>query len=96
MMIICGFTIDFVLTIVSQPLMLLYLVGGYSNRFFANEQATSEIFLNYGAIPKFVLAGDPRKRSMFIHGGIVHIIGNMIFYIYTWRTKFAWIVLLRI
>jgi membrane associated rhomboid family serine protease len=63
--------------------MLLYLVAGYSNRFFATEQATSEISPKHGAIPKFVLAGDPRERSMFIHSGIVHIAGNMIFlYIY--------------
>lgn len=49
--------------------------------FFANEQATSEIFLKYGAIPKFILAGDMQGvfTSMFIHGGIVHIFGNMIF-----------------
>lgn len=49
--------------------------------FFANEQATSEIFLKYGAIPKFILAGDMQGvfTSMFIHGGIVHIFGNMVF-----------------
>ncbi|MFZ0224304.1 MAG: hypothetical protein WAM42_21695, partial [Candidatus Nitrosopolaris sp.] len=42
--------------------------------FFTNEQATSEIFLKYGAIPKFILAGDMQGvfTSMFIHGGIVH------------------------
>ncbi|MGC1927969.1 MAG: rhomboid family intramembrane serine protease [Candidatus Nitrosopolaris sp.] len=49
--------------------------------FFANEQTTSEIFLEYGAIPKFVLAGDIPAvfTSMFIHGGIFHIVGNMVF-----------------
>ena len=49
--------------------------------FFANEQTTSEIFLKYGAIPKFVLAGDIPAvfTSMFIHGGIFHIVGNMVF-----------------
>jgi membrane associated rhomboid family serine protease len=52
-----------------------------STGFFANEQATSEIFLKYGAIPKFVLAGDIQATltSMFIHGGIAHIVGNMVF-----------------
>lgn len=49
--------------------------------FFANEQTTSEIFVKYGAIPKFVLAGDIPAvfTSMFMHGGIVHIVGNMVF-----------------
>ena len=52
-----------------------------STGFFGNEQATSEIFLKYGAIPKFVLAGDIQATltSMFIHGGIAHIVGNMVF-----------------
>ena len=52
-----------------------------STGFFANEQATSEIFLKYGAIPKFVLAGDIQATltSMFIHGGIAHLVGNMVF-----------------
>jgi membrane associated rhomboid family serine protease len=49
--------------------------------FFANGRTTSEIFLEYGAIPKFVLAGDIPTvlTSMFIHGGILHIAGNMVF-----------------
>jgi membrane associated rhomboid family serine protease len=49
--------------------------------FFANGRTTSEIFLEYGAIPKFVLAGDIPivLTSMFMHGGIVHIAGNMVF-----------------
>jgi membrane associated rhomboid family serine protease len=52
-----------------------------STGFFANEQATSEIFLKYGAIPQFVLMGDIQATltSMFIHGGIAHIVGNMVF-----------------
>jgi membrane associated rhomboid family serine protease len=52
-----------------------------STGFFGNEQATSDIFLKYGAIPKFVLAGDIQATltSMFIHGGIAHIVGNMVF-----------------
>ena len=49
--------------------------------FFANGRTTSEIFLEYGAIPKFVLAGDIPivLTSMFIHGGLVHIAGSMVF-----------------
>jgi membrane associated rhomboid family serine protease len=48
---------------------------------FTNGRATSEIYLQYGAIPKFVLAGDIPAvlTSMFMHGGILHIVGNMVF-----------------
>jgi len=48
---------------------------------FTNGLATSEIYLVYGAIPKFVLEGDIPAviTSMFIHGGILHIVGNMVF-----------------
>ncbi len=48
---------------------------------FSAGRASAELFLEYGAIPRLVLAGDvPRVvTSMFIHGGILHIAGNMIF-----------------
>ncbi|HYZ51171.1 MAG TPA: rhomboid family intramembrane serine protease, partial [Nitrososphaeraceae archaeon] len=47
--------------------------------FFTNEQAITEIFSTYGVIPRFFLAGDwiSSVTSMFIHGGIAHIAGNM-------------------
>ena len=49
--------------------------------FFTDIQATREIFFLYGAIPEFVLAGNMPSimTSMFMHGGIAHILGNMIF-----------------
>src|SRR5918911_4870842 len=49
--------------------------------FFTNEQAVTEIFSTYGVIPRFFLAGDwlSAITSMFIHGGIAHIAGNMVF-----------------
>jgi membrane associated rhomboid family serine protease len=49
--------------------------------FFTNEQAVTEIFSTYGVIPRFFLAGDwiSAVTSMFIHGGIAHIAGNMVF-----------------
>ena len=48
---------------------------------FGAGPATAELYLKYGAVPKLVLAGDlPRVvTSMFMHGGILHIAGNMIF-----------------
>ncbi len=49
--------------------------------FFANQLKTSQIFLSYGTLPNLVLQGDffPILTSMFLHGGIMHIIGNMVF-----------------
>ena len=49
--------------------------------FFTNKQVVTEIFSTYGVIPRFFLAGDwfSAVTSMFIHGGIAHIAGNMVF-----------------
>jgi membrane associated rhomboid family serine protease/HSP20 family molecular chaperone IbpA len=53
------------------------IVTGY----FSDQQAVAEIFTNYGAIPIFILNGDLVSilTSMFLHGGIAHLIGNMVF-----------------
>ena len=53
------------------------IVTGY----FSDQQAVAEIFSKYGAIPVFILNGDLLSilTSMFMHGGIAHIIGNMVF-----------------
>ena len=49
--------------------------------FFSNPVATETLFQNYGAVPESVLGGNIASviTSMFMHGGIVHIIGNMVF-----------------
>lgn len=48
---------------------------------FADPIATQELFYTYGSIPRFVLSGDVMSiiTSMFMHGGIAHIAGNMVF-----------------
>ena len=53
------------------------IVTGY----FSDQQAVAQIFSNYGAIPIFILNGDLLSilTSMFLHGGIAHLIGNMVF-----------------
>ncbi len=53
------------------------IVTGY----FSDQQAVAEIFSKYGAIPKFILNGDVLSilTSMFLHSGIPHLIGNMVF-----------------
>lgn len=49
--------------------------------FFTNQYATEALFRNYGAVPQSVLGGNIASlvTSMFMHGGIAHIIGNMVF-----------------
>lgn len=48
---------------------------------FTNPIATETLFQNYGAVPKSVLSGNIASviTSMFMHGGYLHIIGNMLF-----------------
>ena len=48
---------------------------------FTDPIATQELFYTYGAIPRFVLSGDIVSiiTSMYMHGGIAHIAGNMVF-----------------
>ena len=61
-------------------------MGNSATGFFTDIQATREIFFLYGAIPEFVLAGNIPSimTSMFMHGGIAHILGNMIFFVRIW------------
>ena len=49
--------------------------------FFSNPVATETLFRNYGAVPESVLDGNIASvmTSMFMHGSIAHIIGNMVF-----------------
>ena len=48
---------------------------------FSDRAATNALLQTYGAIPNKVLGGDIFSviSSMFLHGGIAHLIGNMLF-----------------
>ncbi len=48
---------------------------------FSDRASTTALLENYGAIPNKVLGGDifSAISSMFLHGGIAHLIGNMLF-----------------
>ena len=48
---------------------------------FSDRAATNALLQTYGAIPNKVLGGDILSviSSMFLHGGIAHLIGNMLF-----------------
>jgi membrane associated rhomboid family serine protease len=61
--------------------MIVFAYEIIVTRFFNDQQSVAEIFSTYGVIPRFLLAGDVPSAisSMFVHGGIVHIAGNMIF-----------------
>jgi membrane associated rhomboid family serine protease len=55
----------------------MIITSNFSNRF-----AQFMLFTNYGAIPNLILSGQNLPSlfsSMFMHGSIAHIIGNMIF-----------------
>src|ERR671924_1497627 len=52
--------------------------------FFSDQQAVQEMFLTYGSVPDRLFNDFPASAptvitSMFMHGGIAHLIGNMIF-----------------
>jgi membrane associated rhomboid family serine protease len=48
---------------------------------FSDRASTNALLQNYGAIPYKILGGDifSAVSSMFLHGGIAHLIGNMLF-----------------
>jgi membrane associated rhomboid family serine protease len=48
---------------------------------FSDRAATNALLQTYGAVPDKVLGGDIFSviSSMFLHGGIAHLIGNMLF-----------------
>ena len=61
--------------------IIIFIWEIIETNFFTNELKINAIFFSYGTIPDLVLNGNffPLITSMFIHGGIMHIIGNMVF-----------------
>jgi membrane associated rhomboid family serine protease len=52
--------------------------------FFTDPRAVAELFFTYGTVPADLFANWPASgfnivTSMFMHGGVAHIIGNMVF-----------------
>ncbi|HVX02894.1 MAG TPA: rhomboid family intramembrane serine protease [Nitrososphaera sp.] len=52
--------------------------------FFTDEQAVTRMFLTYGTVPDRLFSEFPGSAftvvtSMFMHGGVAHIVGNMVF-----------------
>jgi membrane associated rhomboid family serine protease len=64
--------------------VIVFIWQASSTGFFSNEGAVEDMFLTYGAIPNKLFNDFPASAptvltSMFMHGGVAHIIGNMIF-----------------
>lgn len=61
--------------------VIIFIWEVIKTNFFSDVVKTNQIFFSYGTIPDLVLQGDlfPIITSMFLHGGIMHIIGNMVF-----------------
>ncbi len=60
---------------------IIFLVEVVSTGYFSDRTSTFELLEKYGAIPYKVLGGDISSiiTSMFLHSGIAHLIGNMLF-----------------
>ncbi|HJS68154.1 MAG TPA: rhomboid family intramembrane serine protease [Nitrososphaera sp.] len=64
--------------------VIVFIWEASATSFFSDERAVQEMFLTYGAVPDRLFDDFPASAptiltSMFMHGGIAHIIGNMIF-----------------
>ena len=60
---------------------IIFVAEVIATGYFHNLPATNAMLENYGAIPSKVLGGDISSviTSMFLHGGLAHLIGNMLF-----------------
>ena len=61
--------------------VIIFIWEVVATNFFSNPLKVNEIFYNYGTVPNLVFQGDyfALVTSMFLHGGVIHIIGNMVF-----------------
>ena len=64
--------------------VIVFIWEASATSFFSDPRATEDIFMTYGAVPNRIVNDFPGSAptvitSMFMHGGIAHIIGNMVF-----------------
>lgn len=61
--------------------VMVFIYEIFVTGFFSNRRETFELFAGYGAIPELIFQGNYFSilTSMFMHGGISHILGNMVF-----------------
>ncbi len=70
--------INYILILVN---IVVFILEISTTNFFSNETKVEDLFISYGSVPEFVLKGDyfTLFTSMFMHGGVAHLIGNMVF-----------------
>src|SRR5687767_9346977 len=64
--------------------VIVFIWQASATSFFSDERAVQDMFLTYGSVPDKIFNDFPASAptiltSMFMHGGVAHIIGNMIF-----------------
>jgi membrane associated rhomboid family serine protease len=64
--------------------VIVFIWEASATSFFSDPRATEDVFMTYGAVPSRIVNDFPSSAptlitSMFMHGGIAHIIGNMVF-----------------
>jgi membrane associated rhomboid family serine protease len=61
--------------------IIVFIYEVVATGYFSNEAATNALLQRFGAIPNQVLSGNVSSifTSMFLHGGIAHLVGNMVF-----------------
>ncbi len=62
--------------------VVIFIYEAIVTSYFSNSFAQFSLFSNYGAVPNLILSGQNLGSlftSMFMHGGIAHLIGNLVF-----------------
>jgi membrane associated rhomboid family serine protease/HSP20 family molecular chaperone IbpA len=64
--------------------VIVFIWQASTTGFFSNESAVNDMFQTYGSVPEKIFNDFPSSAptiitSMFMHGGVAHIIGNMVF-----------------
>jgi membrane associated rhomboid family serine protease/HSP20 family molecular chaperone IbpA len=64
--------------------VIVFVWEAAATSFFTDQRAVAEIFFTYGTVPDRLFADFPASllsvvTSMFMHGGVAHIVGNMVF-----------------
>jgi membrane associated rhomboid family serine protease len=64
--------------------IIVFIWEASATSFFSDPRATEDVFMTYGAVPSRIVNDFPGSAptiitSMFMHGGVAHIIGNMVF-----------------
>jgi rhomboid family protein len=64
--------------------VIVFIWQASATNFFSDQAAVEDMFMTYGSVPDRIFNDFPASAptivtSMFMHGGVAHIIGNMVF-----------------